>query len=185
MEDDKIIGMLFDREQKALEYTSEKYGRYLHTVAFRILGNEEDSEECVNDTLLSAWNAIPPTRPTVFSMFLAKITRNFAINRRRAETAAKRGGGEVSLVLAELEETVAGSENTESGVLAEELSEAIRGFVNGLPEREGDIFTRRYFFAQSVKEIAAGYRLSQTNVSVILNRTRSKLREYLTKEQLL
>lgn len=185
MEDEKIIEMLFGREQEALGETERKYGRYLHTIAMRILGNREDSEECVNDTLLAAWNSIPPARPGIFKMFLAKIVRNHAINRRKVTNADKRGGGEIALVLDELAETVAGSENTESNAMADELSESVNEFVKQLPERDGNVFVRRYFFTESVKEIAEKYGLTQTNVSVILNRTRKKLREHLQKEQLM
>ena len=92
MDDNRIVELFFSREQQALSETEQKYGRYLNAIAFHVLGNREDSEECVNDALLSAWNAIPPTKPTVFRMFLAKLTRNHAINRRKQSDAKKRGG---------------------------------------------------------------------------------------------
>jgi RNA polymerase sigma factor, sigma-70 family len=185
MEDEKIIEMFFNRDSSALRETEQKYNRYMYSVTHRILGNHEDAEECVNDALLSAWNSIPPQRPVVLRSFLARLARNHAINRRKASTADKRGGGEAALAIEELEECIPGGSETEAEVMAEALDQAIRSFVRELPAREGNLFTRRYFFAESVKEIAERYDLKQNNVSVILNRTRKKLREYLTKNRLL
>lgn len=185
MEDDQIIELYFQRKQQGLAETEQKYKNYLQAVAYRILGSREDAEECVNDTLHYAWNRIPPERPTVFRMFLAKFTRNQAINRFKAAHAAKRGGGEAALALEELEECIAGTDDPERSALSEELSKSIREFVRALPEREGDIFLRRYFFTESVKEIAEKYGISGNNVSVVLNRTRKKLREHLLRENLL
>lgn len=185
MEDDHIIELYFQRNQQGLAETEQKYKNYLQAVAYRILGSREDAEECVNDTLHYAWNRIPPERPTVFRMFLAKFTRNQAINRCKAAHAAKRGGGEAVLAIEELEECVAGGDDPEKSALSEELSGSIRKFVRALPGREGDIFLRRYFFTETVKEIAEKYGISGNNVSVVLNRTRKKLREHLRKEGLL
>ena len=182
MEDERIVELFFARDQQALRETLSKYSRYLQAIAYRVLGSREDSEECVNDALLSAWNASPPKRPTVFRMFLAKLTRNHAINRRKAQNAAKRGGGEAMLAIEELEECVAGTSDTESSAMTEELQ---RAFVKSLPERERDIFLQRYFFVKDVKEIAREYGISGSNAGVILSRTRAKLKEYLTKEQLM
>ena len=185
MEDDRIVELFFARDQQALRETQSKYSRYLQAIAYRVLGSREDSEECVNDALLSAWNAIPPKRPTVFRMFLAKLTRNHAINRRKAQNAAKRGGGEAMLAIEELEECVAGTHDTEDSAMTEELQRAINAFVKSLPERERDTFLQRYFFVKDVKEIAREYGISGSNAGVILSRTRAKLKEYLTKEQLM
>ena len=104
MEDEKIIEMFFNRDSSALRETEQKYNRYMYSVTHRILGNHEDAEECVNDALLSAWNSIPPQRPVVLRSFLARLARNHAINRRKASTADKRGGGEAALAIEELEE---------------------------------------------------------------------------------
>ena len=125
MEDDRIVELFFARDQQALRETQSKYSRYLQAIAYRVLGSREDSEECVNDALLSAWNAIPPKLPTVFRMFLAKLTRNHAINRRKAQNAAKRGGGEAMLAIEELEECVAGTHDTEDSAMTEELQRLI------------------------------------------------------------
>ena len=112
-------------------------------------------------------------------MFLAKLTRNRAINRYNEEHAKKRGSGEMTMALEELSECIAGGSDPEKTVLAEELSKEIRAFVRALPEREGDVFLRRYFFLEDVKSIALRYGISQNNVSVILNRTRKKLHDHL------
>ena len=185
MEDEQIIELYFQRNQQGLAETQQKYGNYLHAITYRILGSNEDAEECVNDTLHQVWNRIPPERPSVFRMFLAKFARNCAINRYRALHAAKRGGGEASVALEELGECIAGNSDPEQSVLSEELSRSIRGFVRALPAKEGDIFLRRYFFTETVKEIAEKYGISPNNVSVVLNRVRKKMKEHLAKEQLL
>ena len=142
----------------------------------------EDSEECVNDTWLNAWNAMPPQKPTKLQMFLAKITRNISFNRFNARSAEKRGGGEIVLVLDELAECLAGESDVESEYEARELGQCIRMFVRALPERDGNVFVRRYFFTEPVAEIAKRYGLTDNNVMVILSRTRKKLKVHLVKE---
>lgn len=185
MEDREIVDLYWERKQEATVRTQEKYGAYCMKVAANLLESREDAEECVNDTWLHAWNVIPPHRPQVLRMFLAKITRRLAINRYRANTAAKRGGGENDAILSELEECVADGKGVEDEVLAKELSECVRKFVRELPEREGDLFVRRYFFAESIETVARGYGISVNNATVILSRARKKLRQYLEKEGLL
>lgn len=179
MEDTRIIELFFRREERAIAETSAKYGTYCMTVATNILRNAEDAEECVADTWINAWNAIPPERPRALKHYLAKITRNLSINRYKALRAKKRGDGEAELVLDELEEVVAGSSGVEDMVTAKELSGLIDAFVRALPERDGNLFIRRYFFTEPVEVIANRYRLSANNVSVILNRTRKRLKKYL------
>ena len=189
MEDEQIIDLLFQRDETGLRETEQKYGRYLYTVAEHILGAREDAEECVNDALLSAWNCIPPQRPTVLRIFLARLVRNHAINKRKAMLRDKRGGGEAALAVEELEECIPGGTDTESAVIDEEmshqLSQAIREFVGALSARDGNIFARRYFFAESVAEIAERYGVTQANVNVILGRARKKLKAHLAKKGLL
>ena len=181
MEDDQIVELYWQRNTDAISETAEKYGAYCFAIADHILHSSEDSEECVNDTWLHAWNAIPPQKPDVLRTFLAKITRNLAFNRYNARNAEKRGGGEIALVLEELGECLGGSD-TESVYEQKELGQCIRHFVRSLPEREGNLLVRRYFFAESVAEIAKRYGLSENNVMVILSRTRKKLKSYLLKE---
>ena len=181
MEDADIIALYFERDQNAIAETKRKYGGYCFSLADRVLGNKEDSEECVNDILYSAWNSIPPQRPKYLRMFLAKLTRNRALNRVKADSAGKRGGGETALIYEELSEFISAGQDVESEILAKELGQAVNSFVRELPEREGDIFIRRYFFMEAVKDIAEGYSMTPANVSVNLGRTRKKLKEHLKK----
>lgn len=181
MEDSRIIELYWQKNADAISETAKKYGPYCFSIAENILHNAEDSEECVNDTWLRAWNAIPPQKPDVLRMFLAKITRNLAFNRFNARNAQKRGGGEIALVLDELGECLGGAD-TEGAYEAKELRKCIRRFVRSLPEREGNVLARRYFFAEPVAEIAKRYGLSENNVMVILSRTRRKLKAHLLKE---
>ena len=195
MEDREIIALYWDRDERAITETDAKYGNYCFTVAENILGRREDSEECVNDTWLRAWNAIPPKRPMVLRTFLAKITRNLALDQYRRMNADKRGGGQMDLVLDELSDCVgSGSEaylhaesaasigNAEEEIQAKALQECIKEFVESLPERDGNVFIRRYFYAEKTETIALRYGLTQNNVGVVLSRTRKKLYEQLRKE---
>ena len=179
MEDAEIIELYFKRDENAIEETRKKYGGYCHSVANRLLGNLEDSEECVNDALLSAWNSIPPHRPKFLRMYLARIIRNRALNQIKANAAEKRGSGETALIYEEISEYVSDGRSIESEVLSKELGRMINEFVVALSEREGDVFIRRYFFMEPVKDIAEGYGMTPGNVSVLLNRTRKKLKDYL------
>ena len=181
MEDNQIIELYWQKNADAISETARKYGAYCFAIAENILHNTEDSEECVNDTWLHAWNVIPPQRPNALRIFLAKITRNLAFNRFNARNAEKRGGGELALVLDELGECLGGAD-TEAAYEAKELRQCIRRFVRSLPEREGNVLVRRYFFADSVADIAKRYGLSENNVMVILSRTRKKLKAHLLKE---
>lgn len=182
MEDSQIIELYWRKNADAISETSSKYGAYCYTIADNILHSIEDSEECVNDTWLHAWNAMPPQKPNVLRMFLAKITRSLSVNRFNARSAEKRGGGEINLVLDELADCLAGGTNVEAEYEVKELEQCIRRFVRGLPERDGNVFVRRYFFTEPVAAIAKRYGLTESNVTVILSRTRKKLRLKLAKE---
>ena len=182
MEDSQIVELYWQRNANAISETADKYGAYCFAIADNILHNTEDSEECVNDTWLSAWNAIPPQKPNVLRLFLAKITRNLAFNRFNARNAEKRGGGEIPFVLNELEECLGGGADVASIYEGKELRQSIRRFVRSLPEREGNVRVRRYFFVDSVADIAKRYGLTENNVMVILSRTRKKLKTNLLKE---
>lgn len=182
MEDQKIIELFFARDERALEAVKEKYGAYCHSLAGAILDNDADAEEAVNDTWLRAWNSIPPQRPVVLKLFLAKITRNLALNTYRAQTARKRGGREVELALEELGECVPAPHGIQEALDARELARAIQTFLAAQPQRERRIFVSRYFGLEPIPDIAARLGLTQANTRKILTRTRSKLKEYLTKE---
>ena len=182
MEDHQIVELYWQKNADAISETSNKYGGYCFAIADHILNNTEDSEECVNDTWLHVWNAIPPQKPNVLRMFLAKITRNLSVNRFKARNAEKRGGGEILLVLDELADCLAGETDVEREYEGRELEQCIRRFVRGLPERDGNVFVRRYFFTEPVAAVAERYGLTENNVMVILSRTRKKLRLKLVKE---
>lgn len=182
MEDEAILDLFFARDERAVAETDRKYGGYCFTLANSILNNTEDAEETVSDTYLKAWNTIPPKRPNIFKMFLAKITRNLAFSRWRGLSAAKRGGGEMELVLEELEGCICAPGGVEDRMNAKELASAIRAFLNTLPAREQDIFLRRYFFLEESRTIAMRYGMKQATVLRTLSRTREKLKKYLTQE---
>jgi RNA polymerase sigma-70 factor (ECF subfamily) len=182
VEDGKIVELYWQKNENAIKETNRKYGAYCFAIADNILHNKEDSEECVNDTWLNAWNAIPPQKPTKLRLFLAKITRNLSFNRFNARSAEKRGGGEIALVLDELAECLACESDVVSEYEVRELGRCIQKFVRTLPERDGNVFVRRYFFTESVAQIAKKYGLTENNVRVILSRTRAKLKTYLIKE---
>lgn len=182
MEDTKIIDLYFARDEQALAETNQKYGRYCWTLANAILASPEDSEEIVNDTYLKVWDAIPPRRPTVFKMFLAKITRNLAFTRWRADTAQKRGGSEMDAVLEELEGCIPAAGSVEDRLNLKDLTTAVRAFLNTQKVREQNIFLRRYFFVEETEVIAARYGMRPDAVRRSLSRTRAKLKDYLKQE---
>lgn len=185
MEDKQIIELFCNRRENALQKTEEKYGKFCMAIANNILRNREDSEECVNDTWMRAWQSIPPTIPECLRIFLGKITRNLAFDKYRMNHSAKRGKGEMNLVLEELEEVVAGRDSVEAQLEGKLLTEAINTYLYKLPERECNIFIRRYFFAETTAQIAKKYDLKESNVLMILSRTRKKLQAYLVQEELI
>ncbi len=184
MEDRAIIDLYWSRNPEAIRRTDEKYGRYCRTVARNILPDCRDTEECVNDTWLKAWNAMPEDRPQFLAPFLGKITRNLAFNRWREGRAEKRGGGELPLVLDELAECVSPGDTLQA-VEAAELEEAVNRFLRALPERERNVFLRRYWFTEPAADIARRYGMREGAVRSSLFRSREKLRRYLEKEGLL
>lgn len=184
MEDCTIIDLYWSRNPEAISRSCEKYGNYCRAVARNILPDRRDAEECVNDTWLKAWNAMPEDRPSLLAQYLGKITRNLALNRWRAGRAEKRGGGELPLVLDELAEC-ASSTGTLQALETAELEEAINRFLRTLPERECNLFLRRYWFADSAALIAKRYGMRENTVRTSLFRSRKKLRCFLEKEGLL
>lgn len=182
MEDLQIIDLYWQRDEAAISESDKKYGTYCRTVAHNILENFEDTEETVSDTWLHAWNAMPPQRPSILRAFFAGIARNLALDRYRASHAQKRGSGEAALILEELEGCLAGSQGAEAEFMAQELQQAVNRFVRSLPQREGNLFIRRYFFAEPVKTLAARAGLTPNHAAVILRRTREKLRQHLEME---
>ena len=179
MDDKQIVDLYWARSEKAIEETEHKFGSYCRTVSYNILANTADAEECVNDTWLHTWNAIPPQRPSVLSSFLGRITRNLALHIFRREHAEKRGGGETALVFEELSECVSGRDRIEQAIDEKELQRAINDFLSALPVKKRKIFVRRYWYAESVAQIAARMDMTENRVSVILHRLRAALRSFL------
>lgn len=182
MQDTDILDLYFARDQEAVAQTQNKYGAYCLRIAENILHDPLDAQECVNDTWLRAWNTIPPNRPERLNLFLAKITRNLAFDRFKAMTAQKRGGEETAIILDELAECVSADGDLEDVFFGKELAVAINRFVRCLPEREGNLFIRRYFFAETLSQAAGRYGLSVNHAAVLLSRTRKKLKQFLLKE---
>ncbi|MBD5117319.1 MAG: sigma-70 family RNA polymerase sigma factor [Ruminococcaceae bacterium] len=181
MEDKEIVELFLRRNETAISAASEKYKSYCMKIAGNILVSRQDAEECINDTLMKAWELIPPYRPEMLSTFLGKITRNFAINIRRKQLTEKRGGGQTAAVFDELSEIVSESSDFEQEQERKELIAEINGFLRGLPSQKRNIFICRYWYCDSVNDIAAQFGITENNVSVILNRVRKKLKQHLEK----
>lgn len=184
MEDAAIVDLYWSRSDEAVRETERKYGAYCRTVAYNILSSREDTEECVNDTWMRAWNAMPDKRPARLGAFLARITRNLALQRAESRKRLKRGGGELPLALDELSECVPDGTDVEREIERRELSEALRRFVSTLAEPEKTVFLARYWYFAPVEEISEklGFTLSKTKS--MLRRTRGKVRDWLEKEEL-
>ena len=182
MADADIIELYWERNPDAIALTAEKYGSYLKSVANRILSNSEDVKECVNDAYLSAWNAIPPLKPQDLKPVLAKFARQAAIDRWRSITAEKRGHGELTVVLDELEACVEMIRPVEAEYEVQELKGAIQTFLKSLSRQERQVFMRRYWFIDTIQTISQKTGYSQTKITSMLYRTRKKLQRYLKKE---
>ncbi len=182
MEDNKIIELYFQRDDNAIKETDKKYGAYCAVVANNILADTRDTEECVSDTWLRAWNSMPPQRPSYLRLFLGKITRNLALDVVKRQSRKKRGSGEYELVLDELREVSDTGYRVEEQIEKKELVKCINTFLWTLPERDCNIFLRRYFYFESTKQIANLYEMKESNVLGVLSRTRHKLRMYLVQE---
>ena len=178
MEDMDILRLFFERNEQALSETERKYSRLLFGLAYGILHNREDAQECENDTYLAAWNAIPPDRPHSLSAYLAGIVRNISISRFRANHAEKRGGCEVLLSLHELDECLPAPPDGDTT----ELTAALNRFLATLGENERAVFICRYWRCDGIGQIARRYGYGQSKVKMMLSRTRVKLRTFLEQE---
>ena len=185
MEDMQIVDLYFARREQAIDETARKYGKYLFSIAYNILSSKRDSEEAVNDTYLGAWNSIPPHRPGRLSTYLGKITRRYSLEKWKAAHAQKRGGGEVTLALEELDTCIVSADRPETTLEAKELTYRINSFLKTLPDTEQRVFVLRYWYVMSIKEIAREFGFSDSKVKSMLSRTRVKLRQHLEKEGLL
>ena len=181
MDDRQIISLFFERSEQAIEALSAKYGALMKTVASNILGNTEDAEESLNDALLAVWNTVPPEDPQSLSAYSCRITRNIALTKYQSNTAQKRNS-RFDISLNELSECLAGKETVEDSISAEELGRLINQFLAGQNKKNRQIFVRRYWFGEDIRELAESFRMSENHVSVRLSRLRSRLRAYLEKE---
>ena len=182
MEDTKIIDLYWARSQQAIAESERKYGAYCHTIARRILDREEDAEECVNDTWLHAWNAMPPQRPGILSAFFGKLTRNLSLDRWRAQRAQKRWQGQAEAALEELGDCLSAPGGVEQETEAAALAESLDRFLAALPQEKRVLFVRRYWYLCSIEELAAWSGKRRGTVSAALFRLRQDLREHLEGE---
>jgi len=182
LSDEEIIALYWKREEKAISATDAKYGRYLYVIAYNILRNEQDSEECLNDTYLGTWNAIPPQRPTAFQVFLSKITRNISLGKFRKQTASKRIPPEMVVSLEELDECMAFECGEDEKYQIHVLSCALNKYLHTLSDRKLFIFVCRYYYSDPVLSIAKMLRMSESTVMRELAAIRHGLKEHLEKE---
>ena len=184
MDDEKIIELYWQRNENAISETKAKYGNYCYSIAYNILKNYEDAEECENDTYLEEWRTIPPQKPKILSAYLGTITRRKSIDKWRRKTADKRDG-EIQLSLQDLENYISDDKNISDEIIAEEMAKIISEFLRTLPEKECNVFLRRYWYFDSITEICNRYGYGQSKVKMMLKRTREKLFSYLEKEGML
>ena len=177
--DEAIVALYFDRSEEAIAESDRKYGKTCHTIAYNILHSDEDAEECVSDTWIRAWNAIPPEKPARLGAWLSTVTRRLALTRYEKRTAAKRYGG-METSLEELSECVADGGLTIADEVA--ISTAINSFLASLPTRARMVFMRKYWYMDSVADIARAMGMTESAVKVTLHRTREKFRKHLDKE---
>jgi len=182
VDDANIVQLYWDRSELAISETDAKYGTYCYSIAYNALANAEDAEESVSDTYMAAWNRLPPHRPANLAAFLGKITRYISINRWKAQNTAKRGGGEILLTLEELSECVDGKQDVAGAYEYGEMVRSVGRFLDTLPVLQRDIFLRRYWFFDSIVDIAEGYGFTQSKVTSMLHRTRGRLRKHLEEE---
>ena len=184
MEDDKIIELFWERNETAIEEAQLKYASYLFTIADNILADSEDSEECLNDALLKAWNSIPPQRPQKLSVYLARLIRQSAIDVYRKKSSHKRYISQHAVSLDELEECISGEDDPQASLEKTLLSETVKSFTEALPSTQKLVFVGRYYYFDSIRQIASYTSLSESAVKSMLKRLREKLKLRLEKEGL-
>lgn len=182
MEDREIIQLFWERNETAVREASLKFGTYCRSIARGILKNHEDSEDCVNEAFMRAWEAIPPQRPPSLGAFLGRITKNIALDRVKLSAREKRGGGELPLVYEELSEVISCGTSVEGELERKEMMSAISGFLRKCSDVNRRVFVLRYWYCRSVEDIAWELGLKENHVYVTLSRMRTKLRNYLKKE---
>lgn len=180
MDDNKIIRLFLERSEQAISETAVKYGNYCYYIAFSILRNVEDSEECVNEAYMKLWNLIPPNDPQNFKTYLGKIVRNLSLNMYEKQNAKKRISDNSKLCIDELGLCVeCETENVADEILIKQI---LNKFLLSLSDEMRNVFVRRYWYMNTIEEIAKGYKISENKVTVLLFRARKKLRALLEKE---
>lgn len=182
MEDRDIVALYWGRQERAIRETQRKYGPYLTAIAQRLLGDPQDTEECVQDTYQAAWDSIPPQQPQILSAYLAKLTRRIAMKRWRSRDTQKRGRGEIPLSLDELGDCIPAPTDAQQQLEAKELARSIDAFLAQLSAEERGIFLRRYFHGATIREICKTSGYSKSKIESQLHRTRQKLKAHLQKE---
>ena len=185
MDDKRILLMLHNRDERALKESEQLYGTLCRSVARSILDSHEDAEECMNDALLQIWNAIPPAKPENYCAYLMKTVRNLALNRYKARHRGKRGSGQVSQALDELAEIFPAADNVEKELEQRELINTVTEFLQGLPEKQRNLFIYRYWQSEAIADLAALFDMTENHVKVTLARLRKRLQKHLREEGLL
>ena len=182
MDDNKIIALFFERSEQAIEALSEKYGVLCSQIAWNILNDRQDAEECVNDTWLHAWNSIPPSRPSILKAYLGRITRNLSLDRWKRNSAQKRGGSQVELMLEELGDCIPSADSVQIEVETKVIAEIISTFLKEQPEMSRWLFVQRYWYGDSMAELSKKSKMTESYVKTQLFRLRQKLKDRLEKE---
>ena len=177
--DEDIGALYFDINESAIDETDKKYGKYLYTIAYNIIHDSMDCEECLDDTYISTWNRIPPTRPKILKVFLSKIMRDVAVDRYRKDSAKKRVPSELTVSLEEISECFSFTSSAEEEFLVRQVSIVLNGYLRTLDKRKLCIFICRYYYADSVKDIAKMFRVSETTVFRDLAAVREGIKEKL------
>ena len=179
MNDSQIVDLYWQRNERAIAETADKYGNYCYKIAYNILADSEDSEECVNDTWHGAWNSMPENRPSKLAPYLAKLTRWLSLKRLRERNTLKRCGNETAVALEELSGSLDSGDSVQNYIELHELCTAIDAFLDSLDEQARNVFIARYWFMLPVAQIADKFNFSESKVKTMLMRTRSRLKTYL------
>ena len=185
VEDQAIIALFEQRNEQAISASEQQYGSLCRSVAHNITGSTEDAEECLNDAFLTAWNSIPPSKPQSLRAYLLRLVRNAALDRYRSSHAAKRGAQAYSGSLDELAEIIPDGNDTVGEIERREMLHAVTVFLRELPQKQQDLFVRRYWYSSDIGTLAEMFDMSEGNVKMTLSRLRKRLKKHLEKEGLL
>ena len=185
MNDQAIITLFEQRSEQAISESEQQYGALCRSVARNITGSEEDAEECLNDAMLAAWNAIPPAKPKNFCAYLLRLVRNSALDRYRAAHTEKRSAANLAGSIDELAEIIPGRGDVVSEIERREMLAAVNAFLQGLPQKQRDLFVRRYWYGTEISVLSDMFRMTESHVTVTLSRLRKRLQKHLGKEGLL